>query len=79
MRGNADINMTTKACCMNVVNWMELFFFLLITPAGRYHSADKPELNWGLLFCPGERLCASGVLAATLSAVAELAEALRSF
>lgn len=45
--GSADINMTTKAHCMNIVNWMGLFL-LLISPAGRYHSQPihpKPVLN----------------------------------
>lgn len=48
VRGSADINMTTKAHCMNIVNWMELFLLLLISPAGRYHSQPihpKPVLD----------------------------------
>lgn len=51
---NADINMTTKAHCMNIVNWM----FFLISRDGRYRSADQPKTSaelGGFLFCTGAR------------------------
>lgn len=50
VRGNADINMTTKARCVNVVNWMELFFLSLNNPGWSISLSRSTRAELGAAF-----------------------------